>query len=216
MSEEQILSGYVVLRIENGWMDDNGLNLIPSLELAKESLEEHLQARREQFQDNPLFFHDSWLDWEDDWKSVDHWYETMRDRIQSGLSISLDQDTHVYIKPVFAKRETKRTERRRIGYVRFFVHGGIVQTDEVDLIHDRETVLRSAIEEVEKERLKDRYAKNMKQNEPAKETAEEYENRFDDARNLRNVGLNEKDDLIVLEVYDDVEIPDDEPGTASS
>ncbi len=109
-----------------------------------------------------------------------------------------------------AKRKEKRTRRRPIGYVMFRVDGGVVNDTEVDLIRGTKSAQHLAELLVEEQRRDDRYANPDHPHydpEYAESTAEEYEKRLDDARRLRNVSLNEDDDLVILQVFDYFDAP---------
>lgn len=90
----------------------------------------------------------------------------------------------------------------------FRIEGGIIQSDEVDLFRDPEDVKQLAAEIIEDCRLDDRYANPEHRyycGDYAEETAEEYRVRFEDAENLRSVGLSEENDLVFLEIFDYVQ-----------
>jgi len=113
-------------------------------------------------------------------------------------------------KKVPVKRKAKKTKRSPIGYVMFRIDSGIVNTDEVDLIRNTKSAKHLAKLIIEEERRDDRYANPEHPHydpEYAEDKAEEYQRRFDDARYLRNVALSADDDLILLKVFDYIDVP---------
>jgi hypothetical protein len=97
--------------------------------------------------------------------------------------------------------------RKRIGHVLFRIDSGAIQAVEVDLLRDPESVRRLASEIIERQRLEDRFA-NPEDPAYDPEHANTYAEMLDSADKLRNVALSGDDDLIILEVFDDVNLRD--------
>jgi len=108
------------------------------------------------------------------------------------------------------KRTAKKPKCRPIGYVMFRIDSGVVNDNKVALIRNTKTAKHLAKLIVEEDRRNDRYA-NPKhpQYDPryAKDTAEAYHDRLDDARHLRSIAMSADDDLVFLQVFDEVDVP---------
>lgn len=99
-----------------------------------------------------------------------------------------------------------KNTNKTIGYVLLHAHGGNIQEARATLIKNPDEVRERILEEIEKEFNGDRYANPghpQYTDEFAGETAEEYADKRDNARNLRRVDLDEKNEIIVLEIVEE-------------
>ena len=95
-------------------------------------------------------------------------------------------------------------ERKSLGHVMFRVDGGVISTSDVDLFPDPQEAKDCARLIVEACREHDRYANPEHPHYDgtyADQTRQEYEKRFENAKNLCNISLNPDDDYIFLEVF---------------
>lgn len=99
-------------------------------------------------------------------------------------------------------------EKKSIGMVMFRLDGSVLNDDETNLIPDPEEAKRLAKELIEECRRNDRYANPDHPDydpEFADQTAEEYQERIEQAENLENFDLNQEDQLVFLEILAYVE-----------
>lgn len=187
--------GYVLVRTEDKWMDDDNLILMSKSEAIGEMLK-HLDAKRKRLEEFPSGFADDWkFDEREDWETIDHWYDHMRERAENGLSISLSQDDHLYTKEVYVPYVKSESTSRSIGHIIFVSQGGVVHDDEVVLYRRREKAVTAAMDFVDRKYEGD-------------DDSEMLESARESARKLVSMKLNEKEDLNILTILDPAETAD--------
>lgn len=187
--------GYVLVRTEDKWMDGDNLILM-SKSVATAEMLKHLDAKRKRLEEFPSGFADDWeFDEREDWETISHWHDHMRERAENGLSISLSQDEHIYLKEIYVPYTKSGSAGRPIGHIVFVSQGGVVHDDEAVLYRQRNEAVAAAMDFVDR-----KYE--------GEDDSEMLESARESARKLVSMKLNEKEDLNILTILDPAETAD--------